>query len=73
MYVHTNLKKINLQGNMIKREGFYQLLRALQHNKVLKELIVADNQIEEDEEMVKFMLDILAKNSTLTNIDLTFN
>ena len=58
---------------MLKRQGAYQVLRALRLNRVIKEVNLADNQINEDEEFVKFLAETLEENSTIRVLDLTFN
>ena len=73
LYVNTSIEILNLQGNYIENEGFYQICRALEVNNILKEIDLTDNQILEEKLMLEQFLQTIAKNPTLYLVNLTHN
>ena len=51
--INTNLLSLKLQGNPIKDEGLYELLRALESNDTLEKINIADIEINLLEESKK--------------------
>ena len=54
-------------------EGFYQILRALEHNTTLVELNVSDNSICESVDLIDLLMNVLKTTDNLQKIDMSYN
>lgn len=70
---NSALKELDLQGNYLRNQGVCTVFHALQINKSLLKLNLADNQFGEDEQVLRKLWQMLANNATLQVLDLRFN
>ena len=73
MFVNSNIKILNLQGNALGNEGFYQILRALESNSTLVELNISDNSICESVDLVDLLLNVLKNTKSIQKLNLSYN
>ena len=73
MYVDSKLEVLNIQGNMIKANGAYQILRALEMNKQLRVCNLADNQIGDEKLFVDQLMKTLKNNNSIRFLNLSHN
>ena len=73
MFVNTNLESLNLQGNVLGREGTFQLFRALEFSTRLNDLNLSDNQIPDTKYLVDQLIQVIETNTVIFSINLNFN
>jgi len=70
-YVDTQLKMLDIQGNMLQNEGVKELCRVLKINDSLEEINLADNQFGET--VVDDICGVMSTNENLGVYDLNYN
>jgi hypothetical protein len=73
IYTRSALEEINLSGNVLMNEGVITLLRGVAIAKSLKKLLIADNQFNDDQEVLKALLFCMRRNEKLGKYDLKYN
>lgn len=73
MFINTNLEVLNLQGNIMGKEGAFQIFRAIEFNERLKEVNLSDNQIPDAKHLVDQLVQVIEVNPTLYSVNLNFN
>jgi len=71
----TNLWSLKLRGNFLKNAGVYLLFKALETNKELWKIVLANNQFGESDEIpvIEQICQVLRLNSTCQWYDLDEN
>jgi len=73
IYSRSALEEVNLSGNLLMNEGVIMLLRGVSIAKSLKKILIADNQFNDDEEVMKALEFCMSKNDKLGKYDLKYN
>ncbi len=73
IFTRSALEEINLSGNFLRNEGVKRVLLGASIAKSLKRLLMADNQFNDDEPMVRAMECCMVKNKTLSKYDFKYN
>jgi len=73
IYSRSALEEVNLSGNLLMNEGIITVLRGVAIAKSLKKILVADNQFNDDEEVMKALEFCMKKNDRLGKYDLKYN
>ena len=73
IYSRSALEEVNLSGNLLMNEGIVFLLRGVAIAKSLKKILVADNQFNDDEDVMKAIEFCMRKNERLGKYDFKFN
>lgn len=73
IYSRSALEEVNLSGNLLMNEGIIKLLRGVAIAKSLKKILVADNQFNDDEDVMKALEFCMKKNDRLGKYDLKYN
>lgn len=73
IYTRSAIEEINLSGNCLMNEGIITLLRGVSIAKSLKKLLIADNQFNDDQEVLKALYKCMKRNEKLGKYDLKFN
>lgn len=80
--INTKMKSVKLQGNPLKNEGVFQLLRAVEFNESLEKLKIPDVQMSvigdehnkaEEEKVSKKLLEVVESNKNIHTYDFRFN
>lgn len=72
-FVETQLQYLNLEGNFLGKKGAYKIMRAMVVNNTIKELNLADNKFEDDNELIPEICKVLEENQTLKQLNLENN
>lgn len=74
-FIDSNLKVLKMQGNLLKNTGVISIMEALEINRMLDKLVLADNQIGDGEEqqVISKFIEVLKKNDNLMKLDVRFN
>ena len=62
-----------MSGNLLRNEGIRKVLIGTAIAKSLKKILLADNQFNDDDQIVRAMEFCMEKNKTLTKYDLKYN
>lgn len=62
-----------MSGNLLMSEGIITIFRGLSIAKSLKKILVADNQFNDDEDVMKAIEFCMTKNERLGKYDLRYN
>ena len=73
IYSRSALEEVNLSGNLLMNEGIIVLLRGVAIAKSLKKILVADNQFNDDEDVMKAIEFCMRKNERLGKYDFKYN
>lgn len=73
IYSRSALEEVNLSGNLLRNEGISVLFRGLSIAKSLKKILVADNQFDDSEDVLKALEFCMSKNEKLGKYDLKYN
>lgn len=73
IYTRSALEEVNLSGNLLRNEGVRRVLLGVAIAKSLKKIYLADNQFNDDENILKAMEFCMIKNTTLTRYDFKYN
>jgi Ran GTPase-activating protein (RanGAP) involved in mRNA processing and transport len=73
IYTRSALEEVNLSGNVLMNEGICTLLRGVSIAKSLKKLLIADNQFNDDTEVLKALHYCMKRNEKLGKYDLKYN
>lgn len=73
IYTQSALEELVLSGNHLKNEGIIVIFRGVQVNKKLEHLHVADNQFDDDDEVMEAMRLAMSRCKTLPHYDIRYN
>lgn len=73
IFTRSSLEEVNLSGNFLRNEGVRKVLLGTSIAKSLKKIYLADNQFNDDAEMIKAIEFCMVKNKTLTRYDFKYN
>ena len=73
IYTRSALEEVNLSGNLLRNEGIRKVLIGTAIAKSLKKILLADNQFNDDDQIVRAMEFCMEKNKTLTKYDFKYN
>lgn len=73
IYTRSALEEVNLSGNVLGNKGIVTVLQGTAIAKNLKKLVVADNQFNDDENVMTALFFCMRKNKKLQKYDLKFN
>ena len=73
IYTRSALEEINLSGNLLRNEGVRRVLFGTSVAKSLKKISLADNQFNDDAEMMKAIEFCMRKNQKLSKYDFKYN
>ncbi len=73
IYTRSALEEVNLSGNLLRNEGVRRVLFGTAVAKSLKKISLADNQFNDDSEMLKAIEFCMIKNKKLSKYDFKYN
>jgi len=73
IYTQSALELLELDGNFLRNEGTIELLRGVSIAKSLKQLVLADNQFLEEDEVLDAIDTCMTRNQTLGRYDFKYN
>jgi len=73
IYSKSKLEELILTGNRLKNEGAIMILRGVSIAKELKKIYLADNQFNEEPEMLETIKMCMTRNKTLAKYDFRYN
>ena len=73
IYSQSQLEELNLSGNHLRNDGIVVVLRGVSINKHLKKIYLADNQFNDDENVLEAIHSCWNKNKNLGRYDLRYN
>ena len=73
IYSKSKLEDLILTGNNLRNEGTKMVLQGVSANKSLKKIYLADNQFNEDLEMLESIKSCMKRNKNLAKYDFRFN
>lgn len=73
IYTRSALEEVNLSGNLLRNEGVRRVLFGTSVAKSLKKISLADNQFNDDAEMLKAIEFCMIKNKKLSKYDFKYN
>lgn len=73
IYSKSKIEELILTGNNLRNEGTKMVLQGVSANKSLKKIYLADNQFNEDKEMLEAIQTCMKRNKTLARYDFRHN
>jgi Ran GTPase-activating protein (RanGAP) involved in mRNA processing and transport len=73
IYSKSKVEELILTGNALRNEGTKMVLQGVSANKSLKKIYLADNQFNEDEDMLKCIQTCMLRNKVLAKYDFRHN
>lgn len=73
IYSKSKVEELILTGNSLRNEGTKMVLQGVSANKSLKKIYLADNQFNEDEDMLVCIKTCMLRNKTLAKYDFRHN
>ena len=73
IYTQSALELLELDGNYLRNEGVIKLMKGLSIAKNLKQIVLADNQFLEEDEVLEAINDCMVKNQNLGRYDFKYN
>ena len=73
IYSRSALQEINLSGNLLMNEGIVTILKGVSIAKSLKKILIADNQFDDSDDVMKALEFCMSKNDKLGKYDLKYN
>lgn len=67
------MEEVNLSGNLLGNQGVRRVLYGVSIAKSLKKIYLADNQFNDDEEMLRAIEFCMIKNKKLSKYDFKYN
>lgn len=72
-FIESKIEFLNLQGNYLGNDGVIKIMRALELNTTLNDIILADNQFGEKKAVIDRICEVLKVHPSLFQMDLKHN
>jgi hypothetical protein len=73
IYSQSKVQELILTGNLLRNEGVKIILRGVSIAKELKKIYLADNQFNEDDDVLEAIKSCMSKNKSLARYDFKNN